>query len=165
LTDIGLSTRPLIAATIHPLRKQPEWFDYSQVSPVSMWNPTPGHYTRYGPVAELMGTVDDRFVIMGSGDELRLRFDAAELSPPEEGLTRDFLFYANGWVKDGDPNTALAQTVEPLPFHAMSAYPYPAHEAYPQDREHRRYQEEFNTRPALRLLQPLSGHLSKRIQE
>src|SRR5213079_660040 len=30
--------------TIHPQRKQPESFDYSGVSPASMWNPTPGLY-------------------------------------------------------------------------------------------------------------------------
>ena len=155
LEEAQLQFRGFSAATIHPRRRQPERLDYSRVDPVSMWNPTSGNYTRYGQVDPLVGAVDDRFVIMGSGDELRILFDAGDLPPPREGLTRDFLLYVNGWVKDGDLNTAFAQTVEPLPFHGMSAYPYPAHESYPQDREHRRYQQEFNTRPALRLLQPL----------
>jgi hypothetical protein len=155
LEKARLGFRGFSAATIHPQRRQPEWFDYSQPNPVSMWNPTPGLYTRYGQVGELMGAVDDRFVIMGSGDEIRLLFDATELPPPAKGFKRDFLLYANGWVKDGDLNTAWGQTVEPLPFHAMSAYPYPNHEEYPQDEEHRLYQEEYNTRPALRLIQPL----------
>ncbi len=155
LEDAQLRFRGFSSVTVDPRRRQPEWFDYSRVSPVSMWNPTPGDYTRYGPVEELMGTVDDRFVIMGSGDEIRLRFNGTDLAPPRQGFTRDFLVYVNGWVKDGDLNTALSQTVEPLPFHKMSAYPYPAHQQFPGDEEHRRYRETFNTRPALRLLQPL----------
>ena len=39
----------------------------------------------------------------------------------------------------------------------MSRYPYPAGEHFPDDAEHERYQREFNTRPALRLIRPLSG--------
>ena len=31
-------------------------FDYAQVAPVSMWNPTPGLYTRYGDVRPLIAT-------------------------------------------------------------------------------------------------------------
>ncbi|MCP5110874.1 MAG: hypothetical protein GY953_08580, partial [bacterium] len=33
---------------IHPQRKQPEHFLYPKPRPASMWNPTPGNYTRYG---------------------------------------------------------------------------------------------------------------------
>jgi hypothetical protein len=40
-----LHFRGFSKATIHPRRKQPESFDYSQVQPASMWNPTPGLYT------------------------------------------------------------------------------------------------------------------------
>jgi hypothetical protein len=46
--------------------------------------------------------------------------------------------------------------VEPLPFHAMSGYPYPAGAHYPDDPAHREYREKYNTRPALRLLRPLT---------
>ena len=154
LEEAQLRFRGFSAVAVHPQRKQPEWFDYSQVSSVSMWNPTPGDYTRYGQVGELMGAVDDRFVIMGSGDEIRLLFNAADLPPVEKGFKRDFLLYANGWVKDGDLNTAFAQTVEPLPFHEMRGYPYADPESYPRDETHQRYLREYNTRPALRLLQP-----------
>jgi len=62
----------------------------------------------------------------------------------------------DGWAKDADPNTAFSQSVEPLPFHAMSAYPYRADEHYPDDPLHRAYLLEYNTRPALRLLRPLT---------
>ena len=75
-----LHFRGFSKATIHPQRKQPESFDYSQVQPASMWNPTPGLYTRYGDVRPLIEAIDDRLVIMGSGDELRLRFPAAHLA-------------------------------------------------------------------------------------
>ena len=54
--------------------------------PVSMWNPTPGLYTRYGDVTPLLTRVDDRLVIMGSGDEIRLLFPAAALPPLKTGL-------------------------------------------------------------------------------
>ena len=89
-------------------------------------------------------------VIMGSGDELALRFDA-NLPPVPAGLQRDFLLKVDGWAKDRDPNTAFSQTVEPLPHHRMTTYPYPATEAHPGGEWIKRY----NTRPALRLLRPL----------
>lgn len=139
---------------IHPERKQPEWFLYPDPRPVSNWNPTPGLYTRYGDVAELLEEIDDRFVIMGSGDELRLAFDVEAFPAIPEGWRRDFLLLVDGWAKDSDPNTAFSQTVEPLPFHAMSSYPYPASERYPDGELHRRYLDEYITRPALRLLRP-----------
>ncbi len=140
---------------IHPERKQPESFDYQTWMPFSMWNPTPGLYTRYGDVRPLLGAVDDEMVIMGSGDEVRLSFEARALPPLPAGWARDFLLEVDGWAKDADANTAFGQSVEPLPFHAMSSYPYPAGEAYPQDPEHDRYQRTYNVRPALRLIAPL----------
>ncbi|MGH9361445.1 MAG: ASPIC/UnbV domain-containing protein, partial [Thermoanaerobaculia bacterium] len=144
-------SRPLI----HPERKQPESFDYQSWMPVSMWNPTPGLYTRYGDVRELLAAVDDRMVVMGSGDELRLRFAAAALPPLPAGWRRDFLLWVDGWAKDGDANTAFSQAVEPLPFHGMSQYPYPESERFPDDPAHRLWREHYLTRPALRLLRSL----------
>jgi hypothetical protein len=141
---------------IHPERKQPENFLYSEVSAVSTWNPTPGLYTRYGDVRELLGAIDDELVIMGAGDELNLKFDARSLPELRLGWKRDFLLMVDGWAKDADANTAFAKTVEPLPFHGMSAYPYPATEHFPGDEAHRKYQEKYNVRPALRLLRPLA---------
>jgi hypothetical protein len=45
-----------------------------------------------------------------------------------------------------DIYTATPQTLEPLPFRAMSSYPYPGTERYPDDEEHRSYLESYNTR-------------------
>lgn len=140
---------------IHPERKQPEHFEHAIVAPVSLWNPTPGLYTRYGEVGELLTTADDRMVIMGSGDELRLSFDAAAFPALPSGWKRDFLLLVDGWAKDRDANTAFSQSVEPLPFHGMSQYPYPAAERFPDDAAQQAYRSTYNTRPALRLVRPL----------
>lgn len=155
LLSADLHFRGFSKATIHPQRKQPEKFDYQSVSGTSMWNPTAGNYTRYGAIESLLQDLDDRLVIMGSGDEVRLRFSARGLPPLPAGWKRDFLLLVDGWAKDADANTAFSQTVKPLPFHGMSRYPYPAGEHYPEDQIHQDYLREYNTRPALRLNQPL----------
>jgi tetratricopeptide (TPR) repeat protein len=157
LIAADLHFRGFSKATIHPERKQPEAFDYARVTPTSMWNPTPGSYTRYGAVEKLLTEIDDRMVILGSGDEVKLRFRAAGLPELPLGWTRDFLLLVDGWAKDADANTAFSQSVLPLPFHSMSRYPYPAPEHFPIDAAHTQYQREYNTRPALRLLRPLGG--------
>ena len=92
---------------------------------------------------------------MGSGDELRLVFPARNLPALKPEWKRDFLLLVDGWAKDGDYNTAYSQSVEPLPFHAMTSYPYPAPQQYPDDAAHREYLERYNTRPALQLVRPL----------
>jgi hypothetical protein len=156
LMTADLHFRGFSRSRIDPARRRPDTYEYSPVSPASFWNPTPGLYTRYGGVRELVSEVDDRLAIMGSGDELKLSFSAAALPSRLAGWVRDYLLEIDGWAKDSDPNTAFSSTVEPLPFHGMSAYPYRASEHYPEDELHRRYRREYNTRPALRLLRPLS---------
>jgi hypothetical protein len=154
-----LHFRGFSKVAIHPERKQPEAFDYARVSTTSMWNPTGGSYTRYGAVQKLLTDIDDRMVILGSGDEVQLRFRAAGLPELPVGWSRDFLLLVDGWAKDADANTAFSQSVLPLPFHSMSRYPYPETEHFPIDGEHTQYQREYNTRPALRLLRPLVGQV------
>jgi hypothetical protein len=155
LQSADLHFRGFSASRIHPERKQPDTFFYGNVSPASFWNPTPGLYTRFGPVEALLRDVDDRLVIMGSGDEVRLQFQAE--APSREGWRRDFLLKVDGWAKDRDPNTAFSSTVEPLPFNGMSRYPYPAGEHYPRDAAHDSYQRTYNTRPAHTLIRPLDS--------
>jgi len=125
-----------------------ERFDYDDVSETGSWDPAPGMYTRYGPVEELLRAPDDRYVIFTSGDELLLEFDAAGVPALPPGWSRDYIFYANGWVKDGDLNTKCSESVTPLPFHGMSSYPYPDTEHYPDTAAHQAYLREYNTRPA-----------------
>ena len=134
---------------IDPTRTKPEKFTYEKWSPSAMWNPTPGLYTKYGNVRPLLVGEDDLLVIMGSGDELRLLFKEDGLPPLTPGWTRDFLLLVDGWAKDADSNTAYARTVDPLPFHGMSSYPYPPDQHFPEDEKHREYRESWNTRPAV----------------
>ena len=163
VSDPGVAPKqiPLVSADLHfrgfsesridPRRQQPDTFFYGHVSPTSFWNPTPGLYTKSGPVDELLKAVDDRLVIMGSGDEVTLEFEPKGLEAPRDGWNRDFLIKVDGWAKDRDPNTAFSSSVLPLPFHAMSRYPYPATEHYPRDAAHDDYQRSYNTRPAREL--------------
>jgi hypothetical protein len=45
-----------------------------------------------------------------------------------------------------DYHSAHSLTVEPLPFHGMSSYPYPETERYPQTAAHQQYRLDYNTR-------------------
>jgi hypothetical protein len=122
------------------------------------WRDLEGYYTRFGDVRALLQTVDDRYVIMNAGDELRLRFPAA--SPPAPGMVRDFIVAGDGWVKDGDYNTTFSRTVLPLPTHRTGRYDaspraleddpvYRAH-ASDFDEYHTRYVTPDTIRDALR---------------
>ncbi len=124
----------------------PHWFDYYEVSTIQKWHDLTGMYTRYGDVKELLIEADDRYIIANAGDETTISFDVESLPEIQEGWTRDFLIYSVGWVKDGDLNTALGQTVEPMPYHGMTSYPYGENEHYPTTKRHLEYQKEYNTR-------------------
>lgn len=137
----------------------PLFFDWDKVAMEPRWDQHPGNYTRYGAVGPLLTEVDDQYVIMGSGDALTLRFDASELPPIPEGHVRDYLVFLDGWAKDRDHNTYEALEVEPLPFHAMSGYPYPDTESFPDTPEHRAWRAEWNTRPAHRWVVPMAPAL------
>jgi len=160
-----LGFRGFAQSLIHPRREQPEMFFYAKPVMTSLWNPTPGNYTRYGVVTSLVREPDSKLVVFGSGDELQLNFAADTLPRLPAGWKRDFLLKVVGWAKDRDANTAYSQTVEPLPFHGMESYPYPAHQTYPDSEELRRYRMEWNTRPALRLLRPLSQGGTSRVNQ
>lgn len=104
-----------------PSRLKPEIPNYEQISGTTpKWGDLRGFYTRFGPVDSLLNNIDDRYVIMNAGDELRLQFP--ELSPTETGYSRDFVLIGDGWVKDGDYNTGFSTTVLPLPYHGMEDY-------------------------------------------
>ncbi len=136
---------------------KPERFDWNAIAPFARWNQHPGFYTKLGDVTPLLGEIDDRFVILGSGDALTLRFDASKLAPVKSGLRRDYLVFLDGWAKDRDPNTLQALEVEPLPFHAMSGYPYRPDEHFPDDELHKQWRKEWNTRPAHEWIAPVSA--------
>ena len=134
----------------------PHLFDYQKVTKNAQWRDLEGFYTRYGDVNPLLQTIDDMYVILNAGDEITVEFDASHLPTLKEGWTRDFVLYSDGWDKDGDINTLTSQTVEPLPFHGMSKYPYPETEHYPNDEAHQRYRIEYNTRRVTHQLPPIT---------
>ena len=105
------------------------------------WRDLVGFHTRFGDVRELLAGVDDRYVIMNAGDEMRLRFPAPP--PPEPGWRRDFVLIGDGWVKDGDFNTTHAKTVGPLPSHAQPVYDPAASPALEDDPVYRRRPDDW----------------------
>ena len=99
----------------------PELPNYDRiVGTKQRWRDLEGYYTRYGDVRELLARVDDRYVIMNSGDEMTVKF--AEPAPAPQRWLRDFVIVGDGWIKDGDYNSTFSRTVQPLPFHAERDY-------------------------------------------
>ena len=124
----------------------PLTYDYDRVSSESPWKTMPGLYTREGDVRPLVASTDDRFVVSAPGDEIALAFDASTLPALPADWTRTFLLYVDGFSKEMNLHSASPDRLEPLPFHAMSRYPYRAPESYPRTRAHDRYRAEYNTR-------------------
>ncbi len=121
-------------------------YSYSHRSMTGPYAHAAGNYTRYGNVYDLLRASDDRFVVFGSGEGLKLDFDPRELPELPAGWVRDYFFYADGFEKDLDFYAAHAFTVEPLPHHSPLSYPYPEGQDYPSDANHLGYQLEYNTR-------------------
>ena len=121
-------------------------YNYQQMSRTGPFVPQRGAYTRYGDVTPLLRDIDDEFVIFGTGEDMDLEFDAGARPPLPAGWIRDYFFYANGFVKDMDFYEASPFTVDTMPFHAMSGYPYPNNEHYPDDLKHFSYELEWNDR-------------------
>lgn len=123
----------------------PDQYDYSTVLPGPEWPPMKGMFTRYGDVRDLLTKTDDLLAIIGAGDEITVTFAPPEVPLPE-GWKRDFILHNVGWDKDADLNTVHGQTVEPLPFNAMSRYPYPPVEGPSDTLEYRAYLQKYQTR-------------------
>jgi hypothetical protein len=124
-------------------RYGPHWFDYADADKNKKWRDLSGSYTRYGDVLPLLTESDNKYVITNAGDETSVSFQAKGLPELKKGWKRDFLIHSVGWVKDGDINTALGNTVLPLPFHGMKSYPPSENDIYPKDAEHQRYLKEY----------------------
>jgi len=127
-------------------RYGPHWFDYSTTDKSVRWRDLTGNYTRYGDVMPLLTESDNKYVISNAGDETSVAFKATGLPELKKGWKRDFLIHSVGWVKDGDINTALGNTVMPLPFHGMKTYPPSDEDIYPNDPDLQKYNQEYNTR-------------------
>ena len=118
---------------------------YEKTSATGPYTRPAGAYTRYGDVRPLLDSIDDKFVVFGSGDEVALDFDPSRLPAVPHGWVRDYFFTANGYEKDMDFYAYHGDTVDPLPFRNMRTYPYPE-QSFPADAEHMNYLLEYNTR-------------------
>jgi len=118
---------------------------YEKASATGPYTRPAGAYTRYGDVRALLDSLDDKFVVFGSGDEVALDFDPSKLPALPQSWVRDYFFVANGYEKDMDFYAYHGDTVDPLPFRDMGTYPYPG-KSFPADPEHLNYLLEYNTR-------------------
>ncbi len=121
------------SAEVAPDGREPFGYDYERVRREAPWKLPAGRYTREGDVSELVDEADDRFVVSRSGDELALSFDARALPPLPSGMRRTYLLHTIGYSKEMDFHSASPDRVAPLPFGAMSGYPYGLPERYPRE--------------------------------
>ena len=119
---------------------------YEKTSATGPYTRPAGTYTRYGDVLPLLTSLDDKLVVFGSGDEVRLDFDPSQLPALPQGWVRDYFFAANGYEKDMDFYAAEGNFVAPLPFLKMGDYPYSVDKSFPLDDAHLNYLLEYNTR-------------------
>jgi hypothetical protein len=73
---------------------------------------------------------------------LALSFDASALAPAPPGSRRTFLLHSVGYSKEMDLHSASPDEASPIPFGAMSRYPYAWPERYPHEKD----LEHFHTR-------------------
>jgi tetratricopeptide (TPR) repeat protein len=156
LVDADLHYRGFSALASDPEHVKPDSFNYEQVMANAPWNPLRGKYTRYGSVEKLLARPDDQLVVMATGDEMTVKFSPRALPAIKPGWKRDFFLDLRGYAKDGEPNTAFAWTVEPLPYNGMSNYPPSSGEKAPSTPEYQQYLREYQTRPGYKLIPPLA---------
>lgn len=129
-----------------PDGKDPLLSDYYSVTELAGYSTYEGNFTRYGDVLPLLAEVDDKFVVMHAGDSITVTFNGL---PIPEGMERDYYVVSDAYYKENFVRHLLGQeisSVEPLPFHGMTTYPYSNSETYPHDAEHTAYLQEYNTR-------------------
>ena len=132
---------------VSPDGRPPLLYDYAQADPAPLARMS-GWLTRQGDVTPLLLADDDQLCTVGPGDEVRLCFDARLVPVLPPGWTRRFVLRSFGYCKDSDPFTALSETVEPLPWRTMPAFPFGPEIKRPEDPSYSNYLNEYQTRPA-----------------
>jgi tetratricopeptide (TPR) repeat protein len=131
---------------VSPDGRLPLVYDYDYVDPAPLARLS-GRLTRFGDVADLLRSDDDRLCLVGPGDEVRLEFDARRAPALPAGWTRSYVLRAVGYCKDADPFTAASDTVGPLPWRGMpDEYPFGPAGERPRDDAYRAYLSEYQTR-------------------
>ena len=115
-SGIPLATRPGEAEALA--------YDGQRFRPSPWTKLASGRATRLGDVTELVTQRDDRLVISGPGEALDLSFAADALPSVAPGLRRSWFVHVEGWIKDQEPSTVSGDTIGPLPWRDMPAYPY-----------------------------------------
>ena len=152
----NLHYRGFSAPATDPSHVRPDHYEYASLLKRAPWNPMRGFYTRYGDVEKLVGRADSQLVVMSTGDEMTVRFNAAGLPPLPKGWVRSFFLDATGYAKDGEPNTAYSATVAPLPFRSMQNYPPGPKDRSPESAAYRQYLRKYETRPSYQLIPSLA---------
>lgn len=132
---------------VSPDGRLPLLYDYDYVDPAPLARMS-GKLTRSGDVAPLLRDDDDQLCLVGPGDVVRLEFDAKLAPPLPEGWTRAFILRSVGYCKDADPFTAASDTVGPLPWRGMPAFPFGPEGERPIDPSYREYLRTYQTRTA-----------------
>jgi hypothetical protein len=107
-----------------------------------------GNVTKEGDVLELLTSTDDRFVIQKLGDYIDVGFNNISQKKNKNDI-REFVIYSNAYWKNEYAKFAWGvteDTIDPLPFKAMSSYPYSENESYPYDAKHLNYLSTYNIR-------------------
>ncbi len=106
-----------------------------------------GAFTRYGDVRELLGSSDDRMVVMRRGDGVTMRFNDVPRASAGHELTAflmtDLVFKPRKWLTSSEA-TPMTENVEPLPYHGMGFYPPTT--SFPSDAAHQLWRADYQTR-------------------
>ena len=137
---IGVDTTSQENVNVHQIL--PSSADFQQIYTTN--SNSSGAFTKYGDVTALVLSADDQFVIGREGDGVQLKFPA-NLPPVAPGMERDFFLVASVWFK-GNGLSYVPFTVNPMPFQAMTSFPYPSNESYPYDATHLYYLYKYDTR-------------------
>jgi hypothetical protein len=132
---------------VSPDGEEPLIYDYDHVDPAPLARLS-GKLTRFGDVARLLQKDDDQLCLIGPGDLLRLEFEATKLPALAPGWVRSYVLRSYGYCKDADPFTAGSDTVEPIPWRGMPAYPFDREVTRPSDAEYESYLRTYQTRAA-----------------
>ncbi len=108
---------------VSPDGLEPLLYDYDHTDPAPLASMA-GRLTPHGDVQSLLLADDDRFCLVGPGEEVRLEFSAGNLPDLPAGWSRSYVLKAVGYCKDADPFTATSDRIEPLPWRTMPAFPF-----------------------------------------
>ncbi len=137
---IGISTTPQQNIIVHTIEPSSATLEQAYVANSN----SSGAFTKYGDVTALLQSADNQFVIGREGDMVSIQFPS-NLPPVPQGWVRTYFIVASCWFK-GEGLPYVPFTVDPLPFQAMTSFPYPSNETYPYTPANIAYLQTYDTR-------------------